>query len=139
MLSASVVGVKNPFVILTDLRQVWRIYWLSMEGGAPQLVRRNASFGEVRSVVQAYANKYSDPKTFNTEHKRSGECLPELPSLKRARYPVERSDVGNTDDIEPEDRASVLYTFRQLQAVVRAHKECDVYERMSPEVRRMFG
>lgn len=141
VLSASVVGVKNPFVILTDLRQVWRIYWLSMEGDAPQLVRRNASFGEVRSVVKAYANKYSDPNTFNAEHKRSGECLPEVPSLKRARYPVKRSDVGNTDDIEPEDSASVLYTVQQFQALVRAFQEYDVcsHERMSPEVRRMFG
>lgn len=77
VLSGSVVGVKNPFVILTDLCQLWRIYWFSMVGDAMQLVQRDASFGEVRSVVKTYAMKYSDPKTFNAEHKWSGECLPE--------------------------------------------------------------
>lgn len=140
VLSASVVGVINPFVILTDLCQLWRIYWFSMVGDAMQLVRRDASFGEVRSVVKIYAMKYSDPKTFNAEHKRSGECLPELPSMKRARYPVKKSDVADIDDIEPEGTAPVLRALQQLQALARACKEYDVtsHECLSPEAQRMF-
>lgn len=125
VLSASVVSVKNPFVILTDLCKIWRIYWFSMEGDVPRLVRRDASFGEVRSVVKLYATKYSDADTFNAEHKRNGECLPELPSMKRARYPVQKSNIADLDDIEPEGTAPILRTLQQVQALARAWQEYD--------------
>lgn len=115
---ASAVGWKNPFVILTDLRQVWRMYWFSTAGTARQVVRRDASFGEVRSVVKTFATKYSDSKVFNAHHKQSGECLPELPSMKRARFSVK-----SESDVESDGTARVLRAIQHMQALARACEE----------------
>jgi hypothetical protein len=121
LLSATTVGQWGPVVVLTDLRAVWRIYWLE-KGGELVIKKRNASFAEVAAMVKIFIAHYSKAEVLEAKVlvKRSGDAIPQLPNMKRARLEVKKSnDIGLLDDIlSPEEmhRAKILEAIQQLRA-----------------------
>lgn len=142
LLSAAKVGQWRPVVILTDLCAVWRIYWLE-KGDSLLIKKRNASFAEVATMVKIFIDYYSKPNVLEMEvSKRIPDDIPDLPTMKRARLDVKKSDdVALLDDIlSPEElhRAKIMEAMQQF----RAYFSQELIPRPAPEpdaYRSMYG
>lgn len=117
----------RPMVVLTDLNQEWRIFWI--DGNV--INKRNATFLETAALVQALTRHYAPQEAREKAERGEDDGGIEGTTIihRGPKRPKQDGDVALLSDICTPTEVEQAYMLRAMQVFMATHRDLLEFER----------